>query len=105
MRWPNGLDKKLRDAVCFYTTIILSVAIAVLIDFLKIDPIQSLFWSAIVNGVLAPFLLVGILLSARDPRIMKKQPSSVAAQAIVGVTTLAMFGAAGVMFWSILQGG
>ncbi|MGB8754358.1 MAG: Nramp family divalent metal transporter [Pseudolabrys sp.] len=105
LRWPNGLDKKLRDAVCFYTTIILSVAIAVLIDFLKIDPIQSLFWSAIVNGVLAPFLLVGILLSARDPRIMKKQPSSVAAQAIVGVTTLAMFGAAGVMLWSILQGG
>ena len=38
-------------------------------------------------------------------RIMKKQPSSVAAQAIVGVTTLAMFGAAGVMLWSILQGG
>jgi Mn2+/Fe2+ NRAMP family transporter len=101
----TGVDKKLRDAVCFYTTIILSVAIAVLIDFLKIDPIQSLFWSAIVNGVLAPFLLVGILLSARDPRIMKKQPSSVAAQAIVGVTTLAMFGAAGVMLWSILQGG
>jgi hypothetical protein len=55
--------------------------------------------------VLAPFLLVGILLSARDPRIMKKQQSSVAAQAIVGVTTLAMFGAAGVMLWSILQGG
>ena len=89
----------------YYTTIILWVAIAVLIDFLKIDPIQSLFWSAIVNGVLAPFLSVGILLSARDPHIMKKKPSSVAAQAIVEVATLANPGAAGVMLWSILQGG
>ena len=76
-----------------------------LIDFLRIDPIQSLFWSAIVNGVLAPFLLVGILLSARDPRIMKKQQSSVPAQVIVGLTTVAMFAAAGVMFYGLLQGG
>ena len=83
----------------------LSVAIAVLIDFLGIDPIKSLFWSAIVNGVLAPFLLVGILLSARDMRIMKKQPSPVAAQAIVALTTVAMFAGAGMMFYGALQGG
>jgi hypothetical protein len=55
--------------------------------------------------VLAPFLLVGILLSARDPLVMKKQPSSVPAQAIVALTTVAMFVAAGVMFWGTLQGG
>jgi Mn2+/Fe2+ NRAMP family transporter len=105
LHWPKGLDKKLQDAVCFYVTIMLSVAIAVVIVFLKIDPIQSLFWSAIINGVLAPFLLVGILLSARDPLVMKKQPSSVPAQAIVALTTVAMFVAAGVMFWGTLQGG
>jgi hypothetical protein len=61
--WPKGLDQKLHDAVSFYVTIVLSVAIAVVIDFLKIDPIQSLFWSAIIN-----------LLSSRDPLIMQKQP-------------------------------
>jgi hypothetical protein len=55
--------------------------------------------------VLAPFLLVGILLSARDMRIMKKQPSPVAAQAIVALTTVAMFAAAGMMFYGALQGG
>ncbi|MGB8748846.1 MAG: divalent metal cation transporter, partial [Pseudolabrys sp.] len=102
--WPKGLDKKLQDAVCFYVTIVLSVAIAVVIDFLKIDPIQSLFWSAIINGVLAPFLLAAILLSARDPLIMKKQPSSVPAQAIVALTTAAMFAAAGIMLYGTLQG-
>ena len=105
LHWPAGFDNKLRDALSFYTTIVLSVAIAVLIDFLGIDPIKSLFWSAIVNGVLAPFLLVGILLSARDMRIMKKQPSPAAAQAIVALTTVAMFAAAGVMFYGALQGG
>ena len=66
---------------------------------------RSAFMSAIINGVLAPFLLVGILLSARDPLVMKKQPSSVPAQAIVALTTVAMFVAAGVMFWGTLQGG
>ena len=104
LHWPKGLDKKLQDAVCFYVTIVLSVTIAVVIDFLKIDPIQSLFWSAIINGVLAPFLLVGILLSARDPLVMKKQPSSVPAQAIVALTTAAMFAAAGVMIYGTLEG-
>ena len=104
LHWPKGLDKKLQDAVCFYVTIVLSVAIAVVIDFLKIDPIQSLFWSAIINGVLAPFLLAAILLSARDPLIMKKQPSSVPAQAIVALTTAAMFAAAGIMLYGTLQG-
>ncbi len=78
--------------------------IAVVIDFLKIDPTQSLFWSAIINGVLAPFLLAAILLSARDPLIMKKQPSSVLAQATVGVTTAAMFAAAAVMLYGTLLG-
>jgi NRAMP (natural resistance-associated macrophage protein)-like metal ion transporter len=104
LHWPKGLDKKLHNAVSFYVTIVLSVAIAVVIDFLKIDPIQSLFWSAIINGVLAPFLLAAILLSARDPLIMKKQPSSIPAQAIVAVTTAAMFAAAGVMLYGTLQG-
>ena len=40
------------------------------LDFLHINPISALFWTAIINGLLAPFLLTGILLVAWDRKIM-----------------------------------
>jgi NRAMP (natural resistance-associated macrophage protein)-like metal ion transporter len=102
--WPHGLDKKLPQATAFYTIILLSVAFGVGIDFLKINPMRFLFWSAVVNGVLAPFMLAGILLIARDAAIMKKQPSSLLNQAAVAVTTLAMFAAVLVMLYGAWAG-
>ncbi len=103
--WPHGLDKKLGKAVAFYTVIILSVGFGICIDFLGINPMRFLFWSAVINGVLAPFLLTGILLIGRDAAIMKQQPSSLLSQAAVGITTLAMFAAAFGMFYGALNGG
>jgi Mn2+/Fe2+ NRAMP family transporter len=60
--------------------------------------VRALYWSGIINGILAPFLLVGILMVSRDPVIMHGQPSSRLTQVTVGVTALAMFGAAIAMF-------
>jgi Mn2+/Fe2+ NRAMP family transporter len=65
---------------------------------LRIDPIKALYWSAIVNGVLAPFLLVALLLVSNDKRIMQGQPSSRVTRAVVIITTIVMFGAAVGMF-------
>lgn len=48
--------------------------------------------AAIINGLLASFLLVGILLVASDRKIMNGQPSSLLGRAVVCVTTLLMFG-------------
>ena len=66
--------------------------------FLKVNPIKALYWTAIINGMLAPFLLVAIVLVASDAGVMKKQPSSLAARICVGVTALIMFAAAAGMF-------
>ena len=55
---------------------------------------KALFYTAVVNGVLAPFLLIGVLLIATDRKIMHGQPSSLLNVAIVGITTLLMFAAA-----------
>jgi Mn2+/Fe2+ NRAMP family transporter len=54
--------------------------------------------TAIINGLLAPFLLTGILLAASDRRLMQGQPSSWLGRVMVGLTTLLMFGAAVGMF-------
>ena len=55
---------------------------------------KALYWSAVINGLLAPFLLTGILLAASDRRLMARQPSPRLARVMVGVATLLLFVAA-----------
>lgn len=97
-QWQNGLDEKFNHARAFYGVVILSTLVGVALDFVQINPVKALYWTAIVNGLLAPFLLVGVLLVARDKNIMLGQPSSVVSQAVVSATTILMFAAGIAMF-------
>ena len=67
-------------------------------DFLKVNPIRALYWTAVINGLLAPFLLAAIVLTAFDRKVMKDQPSSIPSVVVVSIATLLMFGAAIGMF-------
>ncbi|HTK95448.1 MAG TPA: Nramp family divalent metal transporter [Terriglobales bacterium] len=92
--WRQGLDRRLRQARSFYGVILMATLIAVLLDFSRVSPVQALYWSAVINGCLAPFLIVGILLVASDKKLMRGQPSSMLSRVVVGLTALAMFAAA-----------
>jgi len=96
--WAQGLDEKMEKARAFYAVVLLSIAVGCLIDFTHINPVSAMYWSAVINGLLAPFLLVGILAVASDPYIMFNQPSSRLTRVVVGVTTVAMFAAGIGMF-------
>ncbi|HKB69841.1 MAG TPA: Nramp family divalent metal transporter [Thermoanaerobaculia bacterium] len=96
--WRQGLDQKLRGARQFYLVAGTATTIGIAIDFAGFNPVRALFLSAVINGVLAPFLLVGVLLVASDSALMAKQPSSIVSRVVVGVTTLLMFAAAVGMF-------
>jgi Mn2+/Fe2+ NRAMP family transporter len=96
--WKEGLDEPFRGARPFYTVLIVSILLGIAMDSLNINPVKALFWTAIINGVLAPFLLVGILIAASDSKLMQGQPSSWLSRIAVGIITLAMFGAAAAMF-------
>jgi NRAMP (natural resistance-associated macrophage protein)-like metal ion transporter len=96
--WRQGLDKKLKQARSFYLMILTSTVAAVVMDFLNINPVRALYWSAVINGILAPFLLVAILIVASDKEAMMGQPSSALSKTIVGVTMVLMFIAAIAMF-------
>jgi NRAMP (natural resistance-associated macrophage protein)-like metal ion transporter len=96
--WKEGLDEPFRGAIPFYTVLIFSMLLGVGLDFFNINPVKALYWTAIVNGVLAPFLLVGILIVASDRKLMQAQPSSWVSLAAVAVITIVMFGAAAAMF-------
>jgi Mn2+/Fe2+ NRAMP family transporter len=96
--WREGIDERFRGAPTFYWVIILAVAAGVLFDFIGLKPLKLLYTTAVINGVLAPFLLTGILLAASDKTLMQGQPSSRLGRATVGVTTLVMFAATIGMF-------
>ncbi|HEX9162656.1 MAG TPA: divalent metal cation transporter [Thermoanaerobaculia bacterium] len=96
--WRQGLDEKLGKARAFYAVALLSVAIGMGLDFAKVSAVRALYWSAVVNGLLAPFLLLGILLVSRDPILMYNQTSSRTSQVVVAITTIAMFAAGLAMF-------
>ncbi len=97
-KWKQGLDEKLKGARAFYGVVILSTVIGIAMDFLGINPVKALFWTAIINGVLAPFLLIGILIVACSRKLMENQPSSMLSRVVVGLTAVAMFAAAIAMF-------
>jgi Mn2+/Fe2+ NRAMP family transporter len=98
LKWRQGLDESFTSARYFYRIVIVSTFLGVLMDFANINPVKALFWTAVINGVLAPFLLVGILIAASDRKLMQGQPSSWVSRVVVGLTAAIMFIAAGAMF-------
>ncbi|MGA8448573.1 MAG: divalent metal cation transporter [Roseiarcus sp.] len=68
--WTTGLDRKPLDAKAFYVTIAISTLIGVGINFIGLDPIKALFWSAVINGVVAVPLMVIIMLMAMREDVM-----------------------------------
>jgi Mn2+/Fe2+ NRAMP family transporter len=67
-------------------------------DFLKVNPVRALYWTAVINGLLAPVLLIGIIFASIDQTVMKDQPSSIPSVIVVSIATLLMLGAAIGMF-------
>jgi NRAMP (natural resistance-associated macrophage protein)-like metal ion transporter len=96
--WHQGLNKKLKQARAFYTLILLSTGVGVGVDFVGINPVKALYWTAVINGLLAPLLLVAILVVASDRKLMQGQPSSRVGWTVVAITTVAMFAAGVAMF-------
>jgi NRAMP (natural resistance-associated macrophage protein)-like metal ion transporter len=96
--WKQGLDEKLRRARAFYAVLICSMFVGMALCFTHVNPMDALFLTAVINGMLAPFLLVGILLVACDRGIMQNQPSSWLSRIVVSVATLGMFAAAVAFF-------
>ena len=96
--WRQGLNKKLRQARLFYALILVSTGVGVALDYIGINPVKALYWTAVINGLLAPFLLVAILIVAANKKLMQGQPSSRLGWTVVAITTLAMFAAGIAMF-------
>ncbi len=72
MGWPSGLAKKPGKAKAFYATIIIATFIGVALNMTPIDPIKALFWSAVLNGVVAVPVMAMLMFMASNKKIMGK---------------------------------
>lgn len=66
MKWPVGLARRPKEAKAFYATLSIATLAGVALDFTPIDPIKALFWSAVVNGVVAvPVMAIMMMIAVR----------------------------------------
>ncbi len=70
MQWTSGLSRSPQEAKHFYATIVGGTLIGVGINFVHLDPIKALFWTAVINGVVAVPLMVVMMLMTTQPRVM-----------------------------------
>jgi NRAMP (natural resistance-associated macrophage protein)-like metal ion transporter len=69
-QWPVGLARKPREAVAFYAVLALSAGIGIALNFTRINPISALYWSAVINGVLAIPVMAMLMIMARRKNVM-----------------------------------
>ncbi len=68
--WHEGLDRRLLQAKSFYATIAMATLAGVALNFTALNPVRALYWSAVVNGLLAPPVMAVMMLIASNSRIM-----------------------------------
>lgn len=69
-KWKEGLNRPLKQAHAFYGIIIISMLVGLAMNFLGIDPIKALIYSAFANGLVAPVILALIVIISSNKRIM-----------------------------------
>jgi NRAMP (natural resistance-associated macrophage protein)-like metal ion transporter len=94
--WTEGLNRKPKEAKAFYGVIVLATAGGIALNFIGIDPMKALYWAAVVNGLLAPPLMVVTMLIASNPKVMGNLVLSPHLKAIGWLATTVMWVIAGV---------
>ena len=86
----EGLYLKLRQAPGFYGVIAFSTLLGFTINLIGINPIQALYYTAVLNGIVAPPLLVMIMLIGNNGSIMKSKVNGRVSNTLGWITTIAM---------------
>ena len=93
LEWPEGLERKPRQAKAFYGVIVVSMVVGVALNFVGVDPMHALFLAAVTNGLAAPILLLLIgILNARAS-VMGELKSGYLSSGMVFLTMIIMLAA------------
>lgn len=98
MGWKFGLYRKLKNAYAFYGVIILAMIVGIVLNFIGLDPIKALIYSAVGNGLVAPIILFFIVQLSSNKDVMGKHVNNrwitrlgwlvVAVMAVAGVAVI-----------------
>jgi len=100
--WPTGLARRPLEAKAFYTTIAAATLIGIAINFVAIDPIKALFWSAVVNGVIAVPLMVMMMVMTARPAVMGRFTLPRPLMLMGWLATLVMAATVAAMLWTMV---
>lgn len=103
LKWNAGLSKKFNQAHGFYGVIVLSTAVGLLVNFSSIKPFQMLYYTAVLNGICAPVLMIFVLIIANNKKIMGGHTNGLLSNALgwfiaTGMAIAAIFLAFTVLF-------
>jgi NRAMP (natural resistance-associated macrophage protein)-like metal ion transporter len=96
-QWPTGLSRKPLRAKAFYATLTLATLIGVMINFSPINPIKALYWSAVINGVVAVPVMITMMHMTHRRQIMGEFPVSDGLRLVGWIATAVMAAAALIM--------
>jgi len=96
--WSGSLADRVGPAKGFYGVIAVGLALGLALNYAGFNAVSMLFWSAVLNGVLAPPLIVLVLLVTSNPQIMGKQANPRWLALLGWITVAVMAGATCAMF-------
>lgn len=102
--WKGGLNHKLGNAYAFYGVIIISLLVGLGMNFIGLDPIKALIYSAVANGLVAPVVLLFIVLISSNRRVMGEWVNHRSTTIIGWAVTGLMFIAGAAAIFALITG-
>jgi len=102
--WREGLHYKLKQAYAFYGIIILSVIVGMILNFVGLDPIKALIYAAVLNGIVAPVMMVLIMTVSSKTKLMGEWVNGPTTKIIGWIATIFMIIIGLATIYSIVTG-
>ena len=101
--WPEGLERHWREAKGFYAIIGIATIVGTALDFTPNDPMKALYWSAVVNGVVAVPIMVAMMILSGNATVMGSLPVKRKTRFFAWGAVLVMLMAVVLMAWDLLR--
>ena len=101
--WPEGLERQWFEAKQFYAVIVVATVVGTGLAFTSIDPMKALYWSAVINGMVAVPIMVGLMLLASKKSVMGRFTSGLKTRWFGWGGAVVMGFAVLMMFWDLVR--
>jgi len=92
-RWRASLERRPREAKRFYGVLAAATIIGLGLNFMGLNPIRALFWSAVINGVVSTPLMVVTMLMSANRKVMGQFTLPRGLRVVGWIATLVMLAA------------